>query len=392
MNSLDNMRRNAGATLITTSPPTTVSSDLSGAKPLRTIIGSTPHIYSGLQIITSNNATLFHSKPIITPSAPDNTVVSAYPSKVISSPISGSNTLQSEVEESLVKQATTQTLLEQSERALEKLSIASTKTNPHTAFATDKTAKKVPPRPLIHSPVVSLQVDEMAVTGSELENLPVPKNSQPEVVASKSELLLERQFVTPSALEYPDIIIDNQKFHPKIHSPVSKKITPSPFFTPIAKSTKSSIYIGIGSLLLISVVVIGAGVVNNTRIFRASALSAISISNNNINVDTFVAQESPETGLKQQNTFTTAQEIQVCVAYQNQPNTTVLLVKINRLDAEPKLELTTRVSASGSDTRCLPFTGTKVRPGNFRVEVDKAENLGSDSTLVGASEFTITQP
>lgn len=392
MNSFNNVRRDARATLITSSPPTTVFSGLSGTKPLRTVIGSTSHTNSGQGVITSDNTTRIYSKPIITPSTYDSAVVSAYPSMTISSATSSSQTIQSDIQESLVNESTTQILLEQPERISEKLLMESRDINPHTTFVTDKTAKKIPPRPLTHTSVVSSQVNEIVVTGSELENLLAPKNSQPKIITSKSDSLLGRQFITPSAFEYSDIIIDNETLHLKTQFPFSKKIEPLPPLVPLSKSIKPSIYIGVGLSLLALVVAMGEGLVNNTHISSASALSTISISYHNTNVGTFAAQVSPETTLKQQNTFSSAQVIQVCIAYQNQPATTVLLVKINRLDIEPRLELTTRVIASGSDTTCLPFTGTKVRPGNFNVEVNKAEDLSSNFILVGKSEFIITQP
>lgn len=125
---------------------------------------------------------------------------------------------------------------------------------------------------------------------------------------------------------------------------------------------------------------------------QASTQSSVQTTGN-VAITTYLSNSAVESDKKEQTAFLVSDPIQICIRYEQQQTNTAMQIKLLReVDGGSQLEITSaRINASGTDTRCLPFTGVQAKEGKYTVEVSTAPDSTSAFKKVADSKFTITQ-
>ena len=131
---------------------------------------------------------------------------------------------------------------------------------------------------------------------------------------------------------------------------------------------------------------------NKTESAHATTLSK-QVPASKITIATYQAKNTLDPDKKAATNFVKGDPAQICIGYENQPNGTLIQIKILReVDGGSQLEvISAKLSVVGTDTRCLPFTGAQASVGTYNVQINSAPDITGMFTFVTSAKFIIAE-
>lgn len=233
----------------------------------------------------------------------------------------------------------------------------------------------------------------------------VPSQAYPEVVTSSSKHLnlatigsnARSAFIQSRVSEITDGDLLREYVAPASRQQLTSYVVPK---APAQKSklrtnkfNRIPIYFSVFALFATTLIAGGTWFLkNNTESAHATTLSK-QVPSSKITIATYQAKNTLDPDKKAATNFVKGDPVQICIGYENQPNGTLIQIKILReVDGGSQLEvISAKVSVIGTDTRCLPFTGVQASVGNYSVQINSAPDITGMFTFVTSAKFIITE-